>query len=55
VRWETMLELPLEQVRAQVLAPNRPRIGEWQAWPAPRIVLPPQLARPVPATDLATN
>lgn len=55
VRWETMLEMPLEQVRAQVLAPSRPRIGEWQTWPAPRIVLPPQRSRPVAASDLATN
>lgn len=55
VRWESMLELPLEQVRAQVLAPNRPRIGEWQTWPTARIVLPPQAVRPVAATDLATN
>ncbi|MCU0697690.1 MAG: Coq4 family protein [Myxococcaceae bacterium] len=43
VPWEALLDQPLEAVRAQFLAADRPRIGEWQTWPTPRIVLPPKL------------
>lgn len=46
VRWEDYLEQPLERVRKELLAKDRPRIGEWQAWPTARVVLPPQVTRP---------
>ncbi|MDX2015701.1 MAG: Coq4 family protein [Myxococcaceae bacterium] len=43
VPWEALLDQPIEAVRAQFLAADRPRIGEWQTWPSARIVLPPKL------------
>jgi ubiquinone biosynthesis protein Coq4 len=43
VPWEDLLDQPVEAVRAQFLAADRPRIGEWQSWPTARIVLPPKL------------
>lgn len=46
VPWEAYLDKPLEQVRADFLASDRPRIGEWQSWPTARIVLPPQVTPP---------
>ncbi|MDP3233629.1 MAG: Coq4 family protein [Myxococcales bacterium] len=51
VPWEAYLDQPLEQLRADFLANDRPRIGEWQSWPTARIVLPPQVTTPRPLDE----
>ncbi|MCA2976928.1 MAG: hypothetical protein INH41_21060 [Myxococcaceae bacterium] len=40
VPWEALLAEPVESVRLRLLAPDRPRLGQWHTWPTPRIVLP---------------
>jgi ubiquinone biosynthesis protein Coq4 len=51
IHFETFLDKPLEQLRAEVLAGDRPRIGEWQGWPTARIVLPPRPAPTQPGAE----
>lgn len=55
VRWEEWLERPVEEVRQAFLAAERPKIGEWQSWPAPRIELPPHLREPRLDENLAVG
>lgn len=49
VPWEHYLDKPVEQVRSDFLAVDRPRIGEWRSWPSARVELPPHLNTPAPA------
>jgi ubiquinone biosynthesis protein Coq4 len=55
IRWEDYLALPVETIRADFLASNRPEIGECKGWPAARIDLPPQVRPPQPVEQLAPN
>jgi ubiquinone biosynthesis protein Coq4 len=40
VDWQQHLTEPVEEVRSRLLARDRPRLGEWQTWPAAGVVLP---------------
>lgn len=53
VPWEAYLDKPVEQMRADFLAANRPHIGEWQSWPTARVELPAHVS--APAMDGLTN